>query len=598
MLRPQDNARRDIRTLDGIWDFALDKDATGRADGWQHGLPTSRRMAVPGSWNDIFTTQADRDFFGDVWYQRRVKVPNGWTEQVILYFESVTHTATVFVDDVQVAQHQGGYLPFEIDITHQVAPGSWFTLTVIANNELTFETIPPGTIVQTSAGPRMKYWHDFFNYSGIHRHVWLYTRPAIHVDDITVVTDISDGLGVVEYSVPIEGGEPGQAQVRATLLDEDGQACGTAEGESGHIEVAEPRLWGVRDPYLYTLHVEVLSGGEVIDDYRQRLGIRTIAVADGQLLLNGSPVYLTGFGMHEDHPMVGKQHNDTMMLRDFELLEWIGANSLRTSHYPYSSDVMDYCDEQGILVIDETPAVGQNFGLGGGIFGAGGPLTTFTPETIGLPAQTLHAQMIRELVARDKNHPCVIIWSIANEPESHTEASEAYFKPLFEVARQADATRPVGFVNVLLSPHGKCRLHKYADVIMLNRYFGWYVNTGDLAAAEIDMIAELRDWATEGKPIILTEYGADTYPGEHSLPSEPWSEDYQIAYLEANSAAMDAIDLVVGEQMWNFADFATTSGIMRVGGNKKGAFTRDRQPKAAAHWLRDRWTNGKIAKMG
>ncbi|MGI5950335.1 MAG: beta-glucuronidase [Brooklawnia sp.] len=598
MLRPQDSARRDTRTLDGLWDFELDTASRGRTDGWQNGLPGPRRMAVPGSWNDIYTTREEREFYGDVWYQRRVKVPNGWTEQVILYFESVTHTATVYVDDVQVAEHQGGYLPFEVDITPQVSPGGWFTLTVIANNELTFETIPPGMVQETSAGPRMKYWQDFFNYAGIHRHVWMYNRPALHVDDITVVTGIDGATGIVEYSVEVGGGEPGQGDVRVSLLDESGAVVGSAEGSTGRIEVADANLWGVRKPYLYTLHAEVLTSGEVVDDYRQRIGIRTVAIEGGKLLLNGEPVYLTGFGMHEDHPIVGKQHNDTMMLRDFELLEWIGANSLRTSHYPYSSDVMDYCDEQGILVIDETPAVGQNFGLGGGIFGAGGSLPTFSPDTISTAGQNLHAQMIRDLIARDKNHPCVIIWSIANEPESHTAESEEYFEPLFAVAREADNTRPVGFVNVLLSPHGKCRLHKYADLIMINRYYGWYVNTGDLASAEIDMKAELDAWATEGKPIILTEYGADTYPGEHTLPAEPWSEDYQVAYLESNSAAMDANELVIGEHMWNFADFATTSGIMRVGGNKKGAFTRDRQPKAAAHWLRDRWTNGRIAKQG
>lgn len=594
MLRPQDNARRDIRSLDGIWDFALDVDSQGRADRWQSGLPAPRRMAVPGSWNDIFTSREEREFFGDVWYQRRVKVPNGWTEQVILYFESVTHTATVFIDDVQVGEHHGGYLPFEIDITPQVSPGSWFTLTVIANNELSFETIPPGVVLDSPAGKYLKYWHDFFNYAGIHRRVWMYQRPALYVDDITVVTEIEGTSGIVDYRAVVEGGE---GQIRATLLDAEEQPVGSAAGASGRIEVADARLWGVRKPYLYTLHIEVLNGSEVVDDYRQRVGIRTIAIDGGQLLLNGEPVYLTGFGMHEDHPIVGKQHNDTMMLRDFELLDWIGANSLRTSHYPYASAVMDYCDEQGILVIDEVAAVGQNFGLGGGIFGAGGPLETFTPDTISTAAQNLHAQQIRELIDRDKNHPSVIVWSIANEPESHTVASEEYFKPLFEVARQADATRPVGFVNVMLSPHGKCRLHQYCDLIMLNRYYGWYVNTGDLVSAEFDMKAELAAWATEGKPIIMTEYGADTYPGEHSLPAEPWSEDYQIAYLVANSAAMDDCELVVGEQMWNFADFATTSGIMRVGGNKKGAFTRDRQPKAAAYWLRDRWTNGKITKM-
>ncbi|WP_311836014.1 glycoside hydrolase family 2 TIM barrel-domain containing protein [Cellulomonas fimi] len=98
-----------------------------------------------------------------------------------------------------------------------------------------------------------------------------------------------------------------------------------------------------------------------------------------------------------------------------------------------------------------------------------------------------------------------------------------------------------------------------------------------------------RGVAGDGKPIIITEYGADTYAGLHDVVAQPWSEEYQVAYLETNHAAFDAVPAVVGEQMWNFADFATTVGIMRVGGNKKGAFTRDRQPKAAAHALRRRW---------
>ena len=205
----------------------------------------------------------------------------------------------------------------------------------------------------------------------------------------------------------------------------------------------------------------------------------------------------------------------------------------------------------------------------------------------------LHAQAIRELVARDKNHPSVVLWSIANEPESDTEGAERYFEPLFELARELDRTRPVGFVNVMLAPYGKCRVSQFGDVLMLNRYYGWYVNTGDLAAAERAWEEELRGWASEGKPIIITEYGADTYPGLHAVTPTPWTEEYQVAYLAMNHRVFDRIDAVVGEQVWNFADFATTAGIMRVGGNKKGAFTRDRQPKQAAWELRRRWRGEK-----
>ena len=136
---------------------------------------------------------------------------------------------------------------------------------------------------------------------------------------------------------------------------------------------------------------------------------------------------------------------------------------------------------------------------------------------------------------------------------------------------------------------GQCRVSQFGDVLMLNRYYGWYVHTGDLVAAETAWEEELLAWATEGKPIIVTEYGADTYAGLHSVTAVPWSEEYQVEYLEMNHRLFDRVDAVVGEHVWNFADFATTSGISRVAGNKKGAFTRDRQPKAAAHALRRRW---------
>jgi beta-glucuronidase len=119
--------------------------------------------------------------------------------------------------------------------------------------------------------------------------------------------------------------------------------------------------------------------------------------------------------MHEDHVTIGKAHNDAMWLRDFELLKWVGANSFRTSHYPYSENVMDMADREGFLVIDETPAVGMNLNVMGGIFGQGDKLQTFSPKTISDDGQALHAQMIRELQARDKNRPGVVIWSVADE---------------------------------------------------------------------------------------------------------------------------------------------------------------------------------------
>ncbi len=595
MLRPQDTSTRERKRLDGMWSFRLDGDARGRQDGW-YGAPLAdaRLMPVPASFNDLVTDHETREYFGDIWYQTTVMVPRGWAGQrILVHLESATHRAEVWIDDVAVVTHEGGYLPFEADITEHVIAGQAVRLTVCVNNTLNWQSIPPGIIEERKSGPKQLYWHDFFNYAGIHRPVWLTCTPTTYIDDVTVVTGVEGSTGTVGYDVAI-GGADADVEVRAILRDEDGatvaEATGTDDnGAAGSLSVPDVRLWRPGAAYLYDLEVQLVRGDEVVDSYHVNVGVRTVEVRGSQFLINGEPFYFTGFGMHEDHVTIGKQHCNASMVRDVELLRWIGANSFRTSHYPYSEEVMDYADRMGLVVIDETPAVGQNMGLGGGLFANQG-YTTFSPESINDESQAVHAQVIRELIARDKNHPCVVIWSIANEPESETQEAEDYFRPLFEVARAADSTRPVGFVNMQLAPWGKCRVSQFGDVIMLNRYYGWYWDVADLAAAEMDLEEELRGWANDGKPIIMTEYGADTYPGLHQLPAYPWSEEYQVDIIEMTSRVFDRIDAVVGEQMWNFADFGTTAGIMRVGGNKKGAFTRDRQPKAVAHLLRRRWT--------
>ncbi len=589
MLRPQDTATRERKPLTGLWRFRLDPAGEGRSAGWfKRPLPDAREMAVPASFNDIAADPAVREYFGDVWYQTTVRVPRGWDgRRIVLHFESATHRATAWVNGTEFVSHEGGYTPFEAEVTDHVQVGEEARITVVVDNTLSWQSIPPGVIEDSPHGKRQVYWHDFFNYAGIHRPVWLYTTGRAHLTDVTVVTGLDGDHGWVEYR--IETQDAGGAEVRVVLRDPDGAEVATGTGPSGTLTVENVHRWAPGDGYLYDLEVQLADeDGELLDSYHQSVGVRTVAVDGTRFLINGEPFYFTGFGKHEDFAVIGKGHNDAVQQHDFELLKWIGANSFRTSHYPYAEAVLDYADRQGIVVIDETAAVGLNMGLGGGIFGGQG-YTTFSPETINDRTREVHAQAIRELVARDKNHPSVVLWAIANEPESDTEGAERYFKPLFDLTRELDPTRPVGFVNVMLAPYGKCRVSQFGDVLMLNRYYGWYVNTGDLQAAERAWEEELKGWASEGKPIIITEYGADTYPGLHSLIAQPWSEEYQVAYLDMNHRVFDRIDAVVGEHVWNFADFATTSGIMRVGGNKKGAFTRDRQPKAAAHALRRRW---------
>ncbi|GHE77246.1 beta-glucuronidase [Amycolatopsis deserti] len=590
MLRPTVNTWRDRRTLNGLWRFATDPGGAGRDQKWwQAPLPGSVEMPVPASYNDVIPDPAIREHVGDVWYQTDVPVPAGWAgERVVLRFDAATHRAVVWVDDEQVAEHEGGYTPFEADVTALVRPGETSRVTVVVDNRLSWESIPPGYVEQTAEGPRQRYYHDFFNYAGLHRPVWLYTTPVTHVSDVTVRTGLSGTTGTVDYDVAITGG--GDVETHVVLRDSSGTEVASTTGATGTLTVPDAHPWRPGEGYLYKMDVELRRGGSPADRYSLNVGIRTVAVDGTRFLINGEPFYFTGFGMHEDHAVRGKGHDDVSMVHDFALLDWIGANSFRTSHYPYAEEILDYADRKGIVVIDETAAVGLNLGIGGGIL-HGAKQATFSAETVSDAAQRTHLQAIRELVARDKNHPSVVLWSIANEPESHTEESRKYFEPLFTETRRLDHTRPVGFVNMMLSPSDECLVTDLADVVMINRYFGWYTQTGDLAAAERELEADLTAWAARHhKPILVTEYGADTVAGLHSVIPQPWTEEYQAELLEMYHRVFDRVDAVTGEHVWNFADFATSAGVFRVEGNKKGVFTRDRKPKAGAFTLRRRWS--------
>ena len=590
MLAPRDTPTRERKSLAGLWRFALDAEGAGRDERWWSGpLPGAREIPVPASYNDVFPDAAVRDHVGDAWYQTVVRVPARWAgERIVLRFGSATHRAVVWVDSTQVAEHEGGYTPFEADVTDVVRPGAAHRVTVVVNNVLSWQSIPPGYVEDTPGGPRQRYFHDFFNYAGLHRSVWLYTTPQPHVTDITVVTDLAGTSGTVRYQVETDGADG--LDVRVALRDAAGAEVARAAGSAGELRVEDVHPWRPGDGYLYELTVELWGDADVpVDAYPLAVGIRTVEVDGSRFLINGEPFYFKGFGKHEDSALRGKGHDDVFMVHDFALMEWLGANSFRTSHYPYAEEVLEYADRHGVVVIDETPAVGLNMGLGGGIFGTQG-FVTFSEETVSAATQEVHRQAIRELIARDKNHPSVVLWSIANEPESDTAASRAYFEPLAAEARRLDPSRPVGFVNVMLAPAEKDVISDLFDVLMLNRYYGWYVDTGDLHAAERALEAELNAWVGKhGKPMIITEYGADTLAGLHSVTPVPWTEEYQTELLEMSHRVFDRVDAVVGEQIWNFADFATASGVMRVDGNKKGVFTRDRRPKAAVHDLRRRW---------
>jgi beta-glucuronidase len=589
MLYPIMTTSRTLFDLNGIWNFKLDP-GKGFAEAWfQHSLQEAMPMPVPASFNDLYEGAAFRDHIGWVWYEREITIPPHLLDQrLVLRFGSVTHAAKVYLNGQPVVEHKGGFTPFEAEINGFVNSGK-NRLTVAVNTIVDNTTLPVGNYQERNVPGVGKVVtdtpnFDFFNYTGIQRPVKLYTTPTTYIRDITITTDLVGDDGRVDYTVESEG----EAEVRVAIQDETGEIIARETGSAGQVTIKNVHLWQPLHAYLYTCIVELWQQGQCIDTYEQPFGVRTVAIADGKFHINGEPFYFKGFGKHEDSHIHGRGLDEVLNVKDLNLLKWIGANSFRTSHYPYSEELMRLADREGFVVIDETPAVGLHLNFGAAL--GGGAPSHKTWEEIATAEH--HAQVVRELIARDKNHPCVVMWSIANEPASEEEGAHEYFQPLVELARQLDPQhRPVTIVTHMMATPDTCKVSDLVDVLALNRYYGWYVQGGRLQEAKAALRAELEGWqrVRPGKPIMFTEYGADTIAGLHDTTPVMFSEEYQVECLQANHEVIDEFPNFVGEQVWNFADFQTSQGIIRVQGNKKGVFTRERKPKMAAHMLRKRW---------
>ncbi|RCW74879.1 beta-glucuronidase [Saliterribacillus persicus] len=592
MLYPITTETRGQVDLNGIWKFKID-DGNGLENKWfNKPLENTTSMAVPSSYNDVAVTRELRNHVGWIWYERGFTVPNYmFNERMVLRFGSATHIAKVYINGTLVTAHKGGFTPFEVAINDHVKRGE-NRLTVAVNNIVDETTLPVGNyseekIEGVGKVVRNSPNFDFFNYAGIHRPVKIYTTPNNYVKDVTVVTDFEKNKGIVDYKIDIEGVSE---SVKVVIIDEDGIEVASGSGASGQLNIPEVKLWEPLNAYLYTLKVQLKNDGKLKDVYEQPFGVRTVSVKDGKFLINGNSFYFKGFGKHEDSPIHGRGFDEAANVLDFNLMKWIGANSFRTAHYPYSEELMRLADREGIVIIDETPAVGVHLNFAATLLGSGGKRDTFKE----IKTFDHHQEVIKELIARDKNHPSVVMWSVANEPASEEDGAYEYFKPLVELTKELDPqSRPVTIVTHLMSTPKTDKIAELIDVLALNRYYGWYVQSGDMELAKVKMREEFDGWKKRcpNKPIMMTEYGADTVSGLHDIDAVMFTEEFQTEFYKAYHDVFDEYDFFVGEQVWNFADFQTSQGIMRVQGNKKGIFTRDRKPKSVAFSLRERWTN-------
>lgn len=549
MLKPQNNFCRTLILLNGIWDYSKVCDTP------EKGFTPQGKLAVPASWNEQHNELYHHK--GRLWYQYRFTVPPlPQGKRALLRFAGLLYRAEFFFNGGKLGEDNIGLMPVEFDVTEKLSPSGNLLVVGVDGDRSESQAIGHG---------------DFYEYGGIHRPVTLEIVNEKRITDIKAETFCS---GVLKLRWKNSGGEKIRFSIKGVTAVFD------ANCQEGEMFVPDVTPWSPEVPQLYSLSAELLENETLCDTYTLKTGFRTFEVSGRELLLNGKKVSLDGFCRHEDFYVIGKGVNDALNIRDFELMKWCGANSFRTSHYPYCEEILELADEVGFMVIDELPfsSLKQNH----------------------MADKELQANariMIRTLIDRDFNHPSVVSWSLGNECQIEAPESEEFFRIVSEEVRSADPVRPTTLVA--FTRPGEDHAYKFADIVGINRYYGWYGypqwgspgEPGDLTRA-IELLSEELDKfsALIEKPFIITEFGADCIEGHHSMFALQFTEEFQAEFLKRYIKHFQQRTDVAGMHIWHFADFSTNQIPLRVQGNRKGIFSRNREPKIAAFAVRQAWT--------
>lgn len=558
-------------SLEGFWRFKIDKDLAGEEEKWFEGFESRDLIYVPSSWNEQ-NPEWDQ-FTGVAWYQRDFHVRReleGKLAWIIL--EGAGYRTKIWVNGNFVGEHEGAFTSFRCAVKG-LKFGGLNRMVVRIDNSPSIRNLPPATDLNVTA-------FDFFHYGGIHRPIYLEFTDKCYIRDLTIY---AGGDGSLKALIDSVCEEPVSLKIAlaskdlTSIMHEETVSDVRAGRYVYERKFKDVKPWSPEEPNLYNLIVELHSGGELRDSVYERIGFRSIKVMEGKIYINDKPVFLRGFGRHEDYPVFGRNLPGPVLVRDFYLMKKVGANSFRTSHYPYSNAHLDMADEFGFLVILEPPLCYSGMER---IADKECIAKLFSDGEYLAKAKKMIAEMVKE----HKNRPSVIAYSVMNEPQSDVREVAEAIKELSAYLKRLDPSRPTTFAS---SKSIKDLALKHVDVISLNFYRGWYSEWGDVDEGVNAMLADLEEIHKRhpDKPIIITEFGADAILGLHSEPPQMWSEEYQAEFIGKYVEALLRKDYVVGLHVWNFADFRTPQTPWRTILNRKGVFTRDRQPKLSVRVL-------------
>ena len=467
--------------------------------------------------------------------------------------KGVSHTAEVFLDGEKIAAHYNAYTAFSAAVCG-LAAGE-HTLRIVADNRFSPESA-------------LHVPNDYMSYGGISRPVVLERVQGACIERLHVTPSREGGrwrAGVRLYVRSL--GERAPVAARVSIAGQE--LCFPPRvlpaGESvweGELLLGGVRAWCPQEPALYEARAVLEKGGEVFDDLIDRVGFREVAVRGKDILLNGEPVRIKGLCRHEDHPDYGCALPYAAIAHDLAIVRDLGANSVRTAHYPNDEVFLDLCDELGLLVWEENHARGLS-------------LEQMQNPNFGPQAE----QVTREMVLQHYNHPCIYIWGILNECASDSEYGKECYRRQFDILRTLDGSRPLSFASCKFKTDICFGL---PDVVSYNIYPRWYHDT---PAGEY--LADLYGWVQQstegaGKPFLVTEIGAGGLYGRRSPYASKWSEEFQAQTLREQLEAVLSFPSCAGVYIWQFCDIRISEewwGTRPRTMNNKGVVDEYRRPK-------------------
>jgi beta-galactosidase len=462
------------------------------------------------------------------WYERVFDVPKGWSGSAVrVEFEAVFHSATVWVNGRPAGEHlRKGYTAFTLDITPHLKWGEPNTLRVRADNSFDEHMLPRG------------HSSDWAHDGGIYRPVNLLVTPADYIERVDV--DAAPDLKANTATLRILPFVHGRGQVHVTVIEEDSGRIALETDAPVTATLASPRLWHFDHPHLYRLIARLSSG----HTFETTFGIRLIEARGGGFYLNGERVRLMGVErMAGSNPEYGMAEPASWIAHDHDDLKELNGVYTRV-HWQQDRRVLDYCDRHGILIQTEVPT------WGGDTFRGMGAEPDADIMQNGL-------EQLREMIARDRNHPCIFSWGVCNEIDGQNPPAAAFAKRMYAEAKALDPARLVTYASNSLQQTPAKDVAGLMDYIMWNEYYeSWYGGTPADMARNLDEIHR----AFPEKPIVISEYGYCACTLER-----PEGDSRRIEVLRAHNAVFRTTDYVAGLIFFCYNDYRTHIGDKGTG---------------------------------